>query len=129
MLKLALPLICLSALLASGCQSARVASPADRLTIMSYNVLYGFDKGKGLDAGARWIAKQRPDVLALQELNGFTPAKLAEAARRWGHEHAVILKEDGFPVGLTSRFPIEVIENHWKPARMSAPDEPRAPST
>jgi endonuclease/exonuclease/phosphatase family metal-dependent hydrolase len=96
--------------MAAGCQSARTAGPADRLTIMSYNVLYGFDKGKGLDAGTRWIAKQRPDVLALQELNGFTPAKLAEAARRWGHEHAVILKEDGFPVGLTSRFPIEVIE-------------------
>lgn len=99
------------------------AEPAAGLKIISYNVYVGFDKGKGLDAGSKWIAQQRPDVLALQELNSFTQARLEQAARAWGHEHAVILKEDGYPVGLTSRWPIEVIEK-----RVDRGKEPALPN-
>ena len=43
---------------------------------------------------------------ALQELNGYTPEKLAEDAKFWGHKYSSLLKEDGFPTGITSRYPI-----------------------
>jgi len=89
-------------------KSARPRQP--NLKVISYNVLYGFNHHKAVDAGAAWIAAEEPDIVALQELNGFTQATLAELAARWGHGNAVILKEQGFPVGLTSRDPIEVVE-------------------
>ena len=52
------------------------------------------------------MADQSPDVVALQELNGYTPDRLAADAEAWGHTHSVLLKQDGFPTGITSRFPI-----------------------
>ena len=55
------------------------------------------------------MARQKPDVVSLQELNGYTARRLTEDAASWGHAHSVLLKEDGFPVGLTSRWPIEEV--------------------
>jgi exodeoxyribonuclease-3 len=80
------------------------------LKIISYNVLYGFNHQENIKEGVAWIRSQDPDVLALQELNDFNEQKLRELAVQWNHNYAVILKEDGFPVGLTSKTPIEVIE-------------------
>ncbi|MEA3360956.1 MAG: endonuclease/exonuclease/phosphatase family protein [Thermodesulfobacteriota bacterium] len=82
--------------------------------IVSYNVLYGFNHGKRLKLGADWINEQKPNVVALQELNGFNKKKLEETAALWGHRYSEILKERGFPVGLTSREPIETIEKRLK---------------
>lgn len=59
-------------------------------------------------------SKQAADVVALQELNGHNQARLEEVAAEWGHDHAAILKKGGFPVGLTSSQPIEVIERRVK---------------
>ena len=84
------------------------------LKILNWNVLYGFNHGNAIDAGAKWIDAQSPDVVALQELNGNTSASLKGLASRWKHEHSAILKEKGFPVGLTSSRPIEVIERRVK---------------
>ncbi|MBN1900872.1 endonuclease/exonuclease/phosphatase family protein [Candidatus Sumerlaeota bacterium] len=83
--------------------------PEQPLTIITYNVLYGFNHQNNMKEGAEWIKNMNPDVLALQELNDFNEQKLSELARQWNHNYAVILKEDGFPVGLTSKTPIEVI--------------------
>ncbi|MCK7556777.1 endonuclease/exonuclease/phosphatase family protein [Chitinophaga sedimenti] len=47
-----------------------------------------------------------PDVLALEECNGFTQKSLEELAATWGHPYAVIVKENGYPTGLTSKYPI-----------------------
>jgi exodeoxyribonuclease-3 len=80
------------------------------LKVLNWNVLYGFNHGNSVQEGIDWIRSQDPDVVALQELNGHTAASLQEMSQRWGHTHAVILKEDGFPVGLTSNREIEVIE-------------------
>ena len=90
-------------------------NPSDRMNapqmkIMTYNVLYGFNHQKSMKEGVDWINGQNPDVLALQELNGFNETKLSQMAMGWNHNHAVILKEQGFPVGLTSKTPIEVVE-------------------
>ena len=53
---------------------------------------------------------QNPDVVALQELCGYTESRLLEDAKKWGHKYAVILKEDCYPVGLTSSKPIQLRE-------------------
>ena len=80
------------------------------LKILNWNVLYGFNHGNSIDAGCNWIRDQAPDVVALQELNGNTAASLTEKAAVWGHQYSAIHKEKGFPVGLSSTAPIEVIE-------------------
>lgn len=82
---------------------------AREFKVISWNVLYGFNHGKEIAAGSEWLRKQAPDVVALQELNGFDEVKLAEVAKAWGHPYSAILKKDGFPVGLTSKTPIEVV--------------------
>ena len=52
------------------------------------------------------MARQSPDVVSLQELNGFSQKDLAEDAASWGHSYSEILKKRGFPTGITSRYPI-----------------------
>jgi exonuclease III len=97
----------------AGCRAPLKTSDeisGQSLTFMTYNVLYGFNHQKNIKEGVEWIKSQNPDVLALQELNDFNGQKLKETAAQWNHNHAVILKEQGFPVGLTSKMPIEVIE-------------------
>ena len=87
-------------------------APADsNLRVLAYNVWYGFTrvpdrKPLWLD----WMKAQEADVVLLQELNEYTPEKLKEDARAWGHPHTVLLKKDGFPTGITSRYPIEDIQ-------------------
>jgi gluconolactonase len=88
--------------------SATTAEVPDVIRIITHNVWYGFTK-RGEPRHAewlRWMAAQAPDVVALQELNGFTADRLAADARHWGHGHSVLLKRDGFPTGVTSRYPI-----------------------
>ncbi len=83
------------------------------LKVISYNILNGFDWGKDTnreDKLASWINKQKPDVVALQELCGFTQEKLEQFAKKWGHNYAIILKTEGYPVGLSSNKPIELKE-------------------
>jgi endonuclease/exonuclease/phosphatase family metal-dependent hydrolase len=81
---------------------------------VNWNVLYGFNHKKSVKQGANWITKQAADVVALQELNGHNQVGFKELASEWGHDHAAILKKGGFPVGLTSNQPIEVIERRVK---------------
>ena len=104
----------------AGCQSSEQQPEVESsegitesVKIVNWNVLYGFNHGKKKQLGAKWISEQQPDVVALQELNGFTLESLTSLAKDetgWRHPHAVILKEKGFPVGLTSNQPIEVLK-------------------
>ncbi|WP_242203083.1 endonuclease/exonuclease/phosphatase family protein [Aestuariivivens insulae] len=83
------------------------------IKVISYNIWNGFDWGKDVNrkkAFISWVNKQKPDVLALQELCGYTHEKLLEEAKAWGHGYAEILKTDGYPVGITSSKPIEIKE-------------------
>ena len=91
-------------------QASQATAVTEPLRVLNWNVLYAFNHGKSVDAGVQWIGDLAPDVVALQELNGLTAESLQTLASRWGHPHAVILKEKGFPVGLTSRQPIDLIE-------------------
>jgi len=83
------------------------------LKVMTYNIWNGFDWGKDTVrnlACIEWIRSKNPDVLALQELCGYTEEKLRMDAAKWGHPYVAILKKDGYPVGLTSKSPLEVKE-------------------
>lgn len=83
----------------------------EKIRVMSYNILNGFEWGKDTDRETRlvnWVKEQDPEILGLQELCGFNQAKLEALAARWGHPYAVIVKEDGYPVGITSKKPIEL---------------------
>ena len=87
------------------------------LRVITYNIWNGFDWGKDTlrhQKFLEWTSFQKPDLLALQELCGYTQAKLEQDAKTWGHDYALILKEDGYPVGLTSRWPIKLIGKHRK---------------
>lgn len=43
-----------------------------------------------------------------QVANAFTEESLTALAGRYGHPYAILCKESGFPVGLTSKYPIEL---------------------
>lgn len=79
-----------------------------RLKIITHNVWYGFTK-KPEPRHTEWLSwmqNQGPDVVVLQELNGYTAERLSAEAYSWGHAHSELLKEDGFSTGITSRYPI-----------------------
>lgn len=86
------------------------SSEAPALRVMCWNVWNGFSGEKALDEGARAIAAQGADVVALQELVGIDEARLGEWAKRWGHGHVAKSKLGRYAVGLTAREPIEVLE-------------------
>jgi len=80
--------------------------------IISYNVYEGMSKDTTAhkSAFARWIKEKDPDVMAFQEMNGFAQQRFEEFARSYGHPYAVLLKENGFPVAITSKYPIVNVE-------------------
>ncbi len=81
----------------------------EKIRIISYNIFNGFDWGKDSERQIRfikWMKDRDPEVVAMQELCGFTQESLSLLAKSWGHNYAVILKEDGYPVGITSKKPI-----------------------
>ena len=80
------------------------------LRVMTYNTWYVFAKGKEQDTGAKFIQSHSPDVVALQELTNIQPETLHQLASQWEHGYSSLLKTSGFSVGLTSRWPIELIE-------------------
>lgn len=89
--------------------------------VMTYNTYYGFsspqagyDPQRGAKATA-WIGAMAPDVVALQELTGWTVQQLAATGASWGHAHTLLLAKSSFKLGLTSAFPIETIGTVQKP--------------
>ncbi len=96
------------------CQNNKIhVAESTTFKVLSYNIWNGFNWGKDKDRRANlisWIQSKKPDVVALQELCGYTEEKLLEDAKKWGHEYAVILKKEGYPVGLTSSKPIIIKE-------------------
>ncbi len=102
--------ILLVAALCGVCAEAKAEEST--LRIVSYNVWYGFTKKPEprYSTWRTWMASQKPDVVSLQELNGYTEEKLAADAKAWGHEHSLLLKRDGFPTGFTSNKPITEIK-------------------
>jgi exodeoxyribonuclease-3 len=65
----------------------------------------------------RWVAEKDADIIFYQEMNGFTQKSLEGFAASYGHPYAVLAKEYGYPVAITSRYPIlnvqKVLDNMW----------------
>lgn len=83
----------------------------DTLKVISYNILEGMknDKANNYNKFVEWIKSQAPDVLALQEVNGFNQRDLEKLAKRYGHNYVITNPKstDNYPVALTSKYPIE----------------------
>jgi len=81
--------------------------------VISYNIWNGYDWGKDTNRRKKmmdWMVSQSPDVVAFQELCGYTKEKLLKDAKEYGHSYAEIVKTSGYPVGITSNKPILVKE-------------------
>ncbi|MBD3628184.1 endonuclease/exonuclease/phosphatase family protein [Cyclobacterium sp.] len=88
-----------------------VSAQNQSLKVISYNIWNGFDWGKDTlrqEAMVRWLKEQEADVIGFQELNAFSPEKFANLARQWGHPYTLLLKEDGYPIGISSKTPLEL---------------------
>jgi len=107
----------LMALFIFSCNSVKKENSQGNSTlrIISYNVWYGFTKvTERKESWIRWMKEQDPDVVSLQELNDYTSELLAHDAGKYGHPYSALLKEDGFPTGITSRYPLEDVQRFFK---------------
>ena len=97
-------LFLLFALIAAAGASAQKRS----FRVLTYNVCEGLkmDTTASKERFVAWMRELDPDLAALQEMNGFTQAHLEKLAAAYGHSHAVLLKDTGYPVALTSKYPI-----------------------
>jgi exodeoxyribonuclease III len=78
--------------------------------VITYNVWNGFESQKERrNLFVQWAKQQNADVIAFQELNGFTQRSFSELAKTWGHPYTAICKETGYPVGISARYPISNI--------------------
>lgn len=91
------------------------ANSQGKFKILSYNILYGLQDSLNKNEYVGWVKQIDPDIVAYQEMNGFTQKSIEEFARRYGHQYAVISKVEGFPVALSSKYPIvnvqKVVDN------------------
>jgi len=80
------------------------------LTVLNYNVWNSFNHNKAYKETIQWVNRLEPDIVAWQELVDWNEQKLKDSAVDWHHPYAAALKDGGYNIGLTSKFPIEVIE-------------------
>jgi len=83
----------------------------DVLRLISYNILEGMklDKANSYDNFVEWVNKYDPDILALQEANGFTQESMEALAARFNHPYVItnVKVGDNYPVVFTSKYPLE----------------------
>ncbi len=99
-------------------QSSVNPSTKKEFKLLSYNILNGLQNNDTVkNMYVDWVKQINPDMVAYQEMNDFTQKSLEEFAKRYGHPYAVISKETGYPVALTSKYPIvnvqKVVDNMW----------------
>ena len=110
--------------------SAQAQQPAPKtLRFMDFNIADGmwFDQFNNYDRFVSWMNAQHIDIFAVCEAathwdkekknlpknneDRYLPGKWGELAARWGHTYvAVGAYQDNYPVALTSRYPIEVVQ-------------------
>ena len=82
-----------------------------QMKLISYNIWNGFE-GDSLRRARfiEWTQKQAADIFVLTELVGFKEKDLKTLGQVCGYPYAAIVKEEGYPVGVLSKQPIEVIK-------------------
>lgn len=98
--------------------SVQLSVAQEHMKIVSYNVLYGLKKDSiNIDRFINFTKQWNPDVIALQEMNGYTQKTLEQMGQHIAHDYVLQSKEDGFPVAVTSKYPLvnfrKVTENMW----------------
>ncbi|WDE99223.1 endonuclease/exonuclease/phosphatase family protein [Lentisphaera profundi] len=98
---------------------AKGQKPSSAFRVISYNIWIGFKVNPSrkakldparLKLAKQWIAAKNPDVVALQELNGFSEQQLAVMAKTWGHEYVKLCNsKSAYNVGITSKTPLSNI--------------------
>lgn len=88
--------------------------------VVQYNIWNGFrnpqadetqeDHDFSQKEGVRFLKEQQADVVALMEFRFFSMKEFESMAKEWGHDYYTRLKADGYPVAITSKYPIKVIE-------------------
>lgn len=87
--------------------SLAAAAQDKGLRVLSYNVLEGFKNDSTLKTKfVNWVKPKSPDIIFYQEMNKFTQKSLEELAIRYGHPYAVLSKTAGYPVAISSKYPI-----------------------
>ena len=102
-------LLCLSLFFCLSSHS--VFAQTDTLKVLSYNIWNGFDWGKDIERKKKmteWLKEVDADVIGFQELNDFTAEDLKVWANEIGHGYSILLKENGYPIGITSKEPIHL---------------------
>jgi len=97
--------------LAQACQAP---VPMETVEVINWNTYHFFDHRAKVEEATAWLVERGPDLVALQEVLHNKEVELAKLAQEWGHGHAVMNKEHGYPVALTSSAPIEVVERRVK---------------
>jgi len=88
------------------------------MKVLSYNVLKGLQQDSTIQREyIHWVDSLAPDIVAYEEMNGFTQKSLEDFAAKYGHPYAIQSKIEGFPVALSSKYPIvnvqKVVDNMW----------------
>lgn len=86
--------------------------------VISYNIWNGFEGDSVRRARfVAWTKEQKADIIVLTELVGFKEKDLVTLGTVCGHPHTALLKEEGYPVGVLSKQPVEVVtrrtEGFW----------------
>ena len=91
--------------------------PRSGTRILSYNVKDGWDHNQAnIDAFTEWVQRFDPDIIMFCELNNNnvngikSDEQLLELSRKWGHDYAVVLKDWGYPTGISSRSEITDVD-------------------
>lgn len=89
---------------------AQATGNMSKIHVISYNIWNGFEKDTQRRTNfINWVKSQDPEIMAMTELCGFTEKELKELAASYGHPYVAIVKEEGYPVGISSKEPIEVV--------------------
>jgi len=91
---------------------------AQDFKVLSYNVLKGLQQDSLVHQEYfNWVKEIDPDIVAYQEMNDFTQASLETFAAKYNHPYSIQSKLTGFPVALSSKYPItnvkKVVDNMW----------------
>lgn len=81
----------------------------DYLKIINYNIGEGCMPRERRTLLEEFIDREKPQILVYQELCHLNGNSFAGFAARFGHDYSVILKDEGYPVGVSSQQPLEVI--------------------